>query len=56
MREREGIFWGWYVVMGAFLISSISYGARYSFGVFVKPMSIDYGWSRSVVLSVPQST
>jgi sugar phosphate permease len=49
MREREGIFWGWYVVMGAFLISSISYGARYSFGVFVKPMSVDYGWSRSVV-------
>jgi MFS family permease len=49
MKEREGIFWGWYVVMGAFLISSISYGARYSFGVFVKPMSIDYGWSRSVV-------
>jgi MFS family permease len=43
------MFWGWYVVMGAFLISSISYGARYSFGVFVKPMSIDYGWSRSVV-------
>jgi len=49
MREREGIFWGWYVVVGAFLISSISYGARYSFGVFVKPMSIDYGWSRTVV-------
>jgi MFS family permease len=49
MREEKGIFWGWYVVMGAFLISSISYGARYSFGVFVKPMSVDYGWSRSVV-------
>ena len=49
MGEKKGLFWGWYVVMGAFLISSISYGARYSFGIFVKPMSIDYGWSRSVV-------
>lgn len=49
MKEEKGIFWGWYVVMGAFLISSISYGARYSFGVFVKPMSVDYGWSRSVI-------
>ncbi|MGZ3607223.1 MAG: MFS transporter [Syntrophales bacterium] len=49
MRRKNSIFWGWYVVMGAFLISSISYGARYSFGVFVKPMSVDYGWSRSVV-------
>ena len=49
MKEKKSIFWGWYVVMGAFLISSISYGARYSFGVFVKPMSVDYGWSRTVV-------
>lgn len=49
MKEKKSIFWGWYVVMGAFLISSISYGARYSFGVFVKPMSVDYGWSRTAV-------
>ncbi|HUH64941.1 MAG TPA: MFS transporter [Syntrophales bacterium] len=49
MGERKSIFWGWYVVMGAFLVTSISYGARYSFGVFVKPMSLEYGWSRSVV-------
>ncbi len=49
MIEEKGMFWGWYVVIGAFLISSISYGARYSFGVFVMPMSLDYGWSRSVV-------
>jgi MFS family permease len=49
MKERQGIFWGWYVVMGAFLVLSISYGARYSFGIFVKPMSLDYGWSRSVI-------
>ena len=48
VRERS-IFWGWYVVMGVFMILSISYGARYSFGVFVKPMSIEYGWSRSVI-------
>ena len=36
MKEKKSIFWGWYVVMGAFLISSISYGARYSFGVYAK--------------------
>jgi MFS family permease len=45
----RGIFWGWYVIAGAFLILSINYGARYSFGVFVKPLSDEYGWSRSVV-------
>ena len=44
-----GRFWGWYVVLGAFLILAINYGARYSFGVFVKPMAAQYNWSRSVI-------
>ena len=46
---RTGLFWGWYVVMGAFLILAINYGARYSFGVFVKPMAAQYNWSRSAI-------
>lgn len=48
-KAESGIFWGWYVIAGAFLILSINYGARYSFGVFVKPLSEEYGWSRSVI-------
>ena len=36
-RIRQ-IFWGWYVVLGAFLALCLSYGVRYSFGVFVYPM------------------
>jgi sugar phosphate permease len=47
--KRRGIFWGWYVVLGAFLIIGINYGARYSFGVFVNPMTAEYGWSRSII-------
>ena len=47
--HRTGLFWGWYVVMGAFLILAINYGARYSFGVFVKPIAEQYNWSRSVI-------
>lgn len=46
---KTGLFWGWYVVMGAFLILAVNYGARYSFGVFVKPMAAEYNWSRSVI-------
>ena len=45
----RGFYWGWYVVLGAFLILGINYGARYSFGVFVKPMALEYHWSRSVI-------
>jgi MFS family permease len=43
------IFWGWYIVMGAFFVMSINYGARYCFGVFLKPMTAEFGWSRSVI-------
>ena len=47
--NRRGFYWGWYVVLGAFLILGINYGARYSFGIFVKPMALEYHWSRSVI-------
>jgi len=33
--NRDEVLLGWYVVLGAFLILAINYGARYSFGVFV---------------------
>ena len=46
---KTGPFWGWFVVLGAFLILAINYGARYSFGVFVQPMAAQYHWSRSVI-------
>jgi MFS family permease len=49
MDIKQKIYWGWYVVLGAFLILGINYGARYCFGVFVKPMSLEYHWSRSVI-------
>lgn len=48
-RIKTGLFWGWYVVLGAFLILTINYEARYSFGVFIKPMATEYNWSRSVI-------
>jgi OFA family oxalate/formate antiporter-like MFS transporter len=43
------IYWGWYVVWGAFILMAINYGARYCFGIFIKPMSAEYQWSRSVI-------
>jgi sugar phosphate permease len=49
MGRIRNIYWGWFVVAGAFLVLSINYGSRYCFGIFVKPMSADYQWSRSVI-------
>ncbi len=48
-KDKTGLYWGWYVVAGAFMVLSINYGARYCFGIFVKPLAEDYGWSRSVI-------
>ena len=49
IRKGNGIFWGWYVVFGSFSIMIISYGVRYSFGVFVKPMLVEYGWPMTII-------
>ncbi len=49
MGIKRNLYWGWYVVLGAFIISGINCGVRYCFGIFVKPMALEYGWSRSVI-------
>jgi MFS family permease len=49
MFKKDNIFWGWYVVAGAFLLMAANYGARYSFGIFVQPLTAENGWSRSAV-------
>ena len=47
--KKEKIFWGWYIVAGSFFVMAVNYGTRYCFGVFVKPLALEHGWSRSVI-------
>ena len=48
--DIEGkVFWGWFVVAGAFAILSISYGSKYCFGIFVKPMFTEFQWPMSAI-------
>jgi len=49
MSNQKKIFWGWYIVIGAFSMLTVTYGARYSFGIFVKPMFAEYGWPISII-------
>lgn len=46
---EKGIYWGWFVVAGSFLILAMNYGSRYCFGVFIKPMFEEYGWSMALL-------
>jgi MFS family permease len=41
-------YYGYIVVLAAFLMMVAMYGMRLSFGVFFKPMIADFGWSRAL--------
>ena len=41
------IFYGWFVVAGCVFVSFGVAGGQFSFGVFLKPMTEEFGWSRA---------
>jgi MFS family permease len=47
--SRPVIFYGWVIVVTTFLIALVTIGGRSAFGVFVVPMSEEFGWSRSTI-------
>lgn len=46
-EKRRGFFYGWVVVIAALLTVTIPWGILYSYGVFFKPMSAEFGWTRA---------
>ena len=48
--KTSRFFYGWVVVATAFCVALVAYGVQYSFGIFLKPLSEDFGWSRALVL------
>jgi len=42
-------FYGWYILAAAFLILVVDGGVRFSFGVLVKPLALDFGWDRGTI-------
>lgn len=49
--SKTPFFYGWIIVLGAFLGSFAGGGMQsFTFGVFLKPMSEDLGWSRSTII------
>lgn len=43
---KRGIYTGWYVVATIATVLAITSGARFLFGVVLKPVSEEFGWSR----------
>ena len=48
-QKSGGIFYGWFVVMGCSLVALGTAGTQFSFGVFLQPMTEEFGWSRSTL-------
>jgi OFA family oxalate/formate antiporter-like MFS transporter len=48
MRAERRIHFAWVVLSAGFVLLMFDYGMRYAFGVFLKPVAQDLGWTRSV--------
>jgi len=46
--RKPRFFYGYIIVLVGFLIITIQWGALQSFGVFLKPMSAEFGWTRAM--------
>ena len=51
MAENKGprFFYGYAVALAAFFILALAMGATNSFGVFLKPLAAEFGWTRAAI-------
>ena len=49
VTTKKPIYFGWYVCAASIFIGFVAIGARNSFGVFVVPMSDEFGWNRFTI-------
>lgn len=45
-RAAQGFFYGWVIAAGCWLVTLVNGGLFWTFGVFFKPLSTEFGWSR----------
>ena len=48
-KKSPKLFYGYVVVLSAFIIKMIMWGVMYSFGVFLKPLSAEFGWTSAAI-------
>jgi len=47
--EKPRVFYGYVVVSASFFILAILDGTMFSFGVFLKPLAAEFGWTRAAI-------
>ena len=48
-RNKPLFYYGYNIVVLAFIIMVLTYGVRTSFGVFFKPIEVEFNWSRALI-------
>ena len=51
MGKRSRFFYGYIIVLAAFLIHMVVWGMFNSYGVFFKPLTMEFGWTRAMTSS-----
>lgn len=51
-KLRPQVYYGWYIVATVTFIAFIAVGVSTNFGIFVIPMSQEFGWSRTAITGV----
>ena len=44
--QDRGINYGWVMVLVVFVLSGLAFGSMASISVFLKPVSLEFGWTR----------
>ncbi len=47
--RRSSVYYGWFVVVGSVFVTLGVSGSQFSFGVFLKPMTEEFDWSRGTL-------
>lgn len=50
-KGKSGFYYGYVIVAAAFILMFMLMGSYFSFGVFMKPLIAQYGWTRAVTAS-----
>jgi len=50
--RKPRFFYGYVIVLAVFFIFAVLDGTMYSFGVFLKPLTVEFGWTRAITSGV----
>ena len=50
--KKGGFYYGWVVVATCLVFITVTYGIRFSFGVFFTPLEQEFGWTRALTSGV----